>query len=79
MKKDNNLPKQKFYYDVKVDITMPATLTYKVFAESPEQAAEMISHMQPNQVQHKLHQKKNLKITVYELGSCMIKFIRKLV
>ena len=68
--------KDKSYYDVKVDCLLPATLTYRVLAENPEEAVLMIKNLQPNMVKHKLIGKKELKITVYDAGSSMIRFIR---
>src|SRR4030043_80302 len=46
--------KPKHYYDVKVECMLPATLTYKVLAEDPNQAAELIKNMKPTSVRHKL-------------------------
>lgn len=38
--------KEKKYYDVRQEIIAPVTLYYKVFAESPEEAAEMVKKRQ---------------------------------
>lgn len=75
--KDNKIIDKK-YFDVKVSCMLPATLTYRVLAETPEQAAELIKHMSPNSVQHKLIGRKELKLTVYDAGSTLIRFIRNL-
>ncbi len=66
------------YYDVKVECTLPATLTYKVLAESPEAAVVLIKNKQPNAVKHRLIGKKEFKIMVYDSGSSMIRFIKNL-
>lgn len=71
-------PPDKHYYDVKVSCMLPATLTYKILAETPEQAAELIKGKSPNSVQHKLSGKKDIELKVYDSGSCIIKFIKKL-
>lgn len=73
-------PKQKQLkvYEVKVEVQLPATLTYRVTAESPEQALEMAFRTQPIGVKHNLARKKNLKATVYEYGSLMIKLLKNL-
>lgn len=71
-------PKPKFYYDVKVECLLPATLTYRVLAEDAQQAADMIKGIQPNSVQHKLIGRKELKLTVYDAGCTMIRFIKNL-
>ncbi len=70
--------KQKLYYDVKVECMLPATLTYRVLAEDAQQAAELIKGMSPNSVKHRLIGKKNIKLTVYEAGTSMIKWMKNL-
>lgn len=70
--------KQKRYYDVKVECMIPATLTYRVFAEDAEQASAMIKGISPTQVKHKLIGRKEIKMTVYESGTTMIRFIKNL-
>lgn len=76
MKKEE---KKKSYYDVKVECMLPATLTYRILAEDPTQAAEMIKNLTPNTVKHRLIGRKNLKLFVYESGSLMIKFMKNLI
>lgn len=71
--------KPKFYYDVKIECLLPATLTYRILAEDAQQAAELIKGHQPNSVQHKLIGRKELKLTVYDAGSTMIRFLKNLV
>lgn len=72
-------PKPKFYYDVKVECMLPAVLTYKVLAEDAAQAAELIKGKSPNHVSHKLHGKKDLVLRVYDAGSSMMRFMKKLI
>ena len=69
------LPKPKYYYDVKVECMLPATLTYKVLAEDPQQAAALIKGRSPTSVKHKLIGRKEIKLMVYDAGSSMIKLI----
>lgn len=73
-----NKPKPKYYYDVKVEAMLPATLTYRILAETPEEAVEMIRGRQPNTVQHRLIGRKDLKIIVYDAGCSVIKFMKNL-
>lgn len=68
----------KKYFDVKVEAMLPATLTYRVLAEDAQQAATMIKGMNPTAVKHKLIGRKEIKLTVYDSGSSMIKFIKNL-
>lgn len=71
-------PKPKFYFDVKVECMIPATLTYRVLAEDPTQAAELIKGKQPNSVQHKLIGRKELVLRVYDASSTMMRLMKKL-
>lgn len=70
--------KPKFYFDVKVECMLPATLTYRVLAEDAQQAAELIKGAQPNSVHHKLIGRKEIKLTVFDAGSSMIKWLKRL-
>lgn len=70
--------KPKHYYDVKVECMLPATLTYKVLAEDANQAADLIKNMQPTSVRHKLIGRKEIKLSVYDSGSTMIRYIKNL-
>jgi hypothetical protein len=71
--------KEKHYYDVKIECMLPATVTYRVLAEDPIQATELIRGLNPINVKHRLVGRKDLKMTVYEAGSSIIKWVRNLV
>ena len=71
-------PKPLIYYDVKVTAMIPGTLTYRILAESPEQAAELIKNKAPNSVQYKLAGKRDIKLQVYKAGCSIIEFIKNL-
>ena len=73
MKKEE---KPKVYFDVKVECMLPATLTYRVLAEDAEQAANMIKNLSPNYIKHKLVGRKEIKLSVYDSGSTIIRFIK---
>jgi hypothetical protein len=77
-KKKAKEPKLKFYFDVKVEVMLPATLTYKVLAEDAQQAVNLIKGMQPHSVNHKLIGRKELRLKVYDTGGSMIRFIKEL-
>lgn len=79
MAKDKSTkPPELKYFDVRIEVMLPATLHYRVLAESPEKAAEMIRNLPPNAVKHKLQGRREFKLTVYDAGSTMIKFIKNL-
>ena len=72
------LPPPKKYFDVKVECMLPATLTYRVLAEDAIQASELIKSMQPTGVRHKIIGKKDIKLTVYDSGSSIIRWVKNL-
>jgi hypothetical protein len=79
LKKQAKLPKPKYYYDVKVECMLPATLTYRVYAETPQQAADMIKGISPTMVKHRLIGRKEIKLMVYDAGSSFMKFMKNMV
>jgi hypothetical protein len=72
-------PKEKHYYDVKVECMLPATVIYRVLAEDPVQAAELIKGMSPVGVKHRLLGKKDIKLSVYKAGSSILEWMKNLV
>lgn len=70
--------KEKHYYDVKVECMLPATLTFRVLAEEPEQALDLIRGMSPTSVKHRLLGRKDTKVSVYEAGTSMLKWMKNL-
>ncbi len=77
LKKKAAIPVQQ-YYDVKVECMLPAILTYRVLAENPQQAAELIRGKSPNGVKHQLVGRKELKLKVYDASGCIIRFMKNL-
>lgn len=71
-------PPVLYYFDVKVETMLPATLTYRVLAEDAVQAAEKITGLQPNSVKHRLIGRRDQKLTVYDAGTTMIKWMKRL-
>lgn len=72
-------PPIKKYYKVLVETTLPATVCFRVLAESPEKAIELIKNQNPIEVKHKLIGRKDRKITVYDWGTTIIRFFRNLI
>ena len=70
--------KAKLYYDVKVECMLPATLTYRVLAEDAQQAAELIRGLSPTSVKHRLIGRKEIKLSVYDAGSSMLRWMKNL-
>ena len=73
-------PVQKQYYTVKLEVMAPVELTMRIFAETPEEAAEMVSknplpplYAAPRPVLSKM---KRIKATVYKAGTSTYYFIK---
>lgn len=68
----------KEYFIVKVDITVPATITYRVYAEGPEQAIELAKKGNEVVVERKVGwpKAKKLKAVAYTAGTSIIRFIK---
>jgi hypothetical protein len=60
-------------YDVKVETMVPATLIFKVLAESPEQAVALASKKTPNSIAYFLSQRKDKLVTVYNSNSVIMR------
>jgi len=67
------------YFEIRVETTLPATLTYRVLAEDAIKASDMIKNMPPTNVKYKLFGKKDIKLTVYKSGCSVIEFMKNLV
>ena len=78
MEKAQPVKPVKKYYDVKVEVMMPATLTYRVLADSPQQAAELIKNLSPNMIKPKLHGRREIKLMVYDAGCVTMQFVKNL-
>jgi hypothetical protein len=75
---NNQEKKDKKYFDVKVECLLPATLTYRVLAEDEVQAVALIKNINPNTIKHRLVGRKEIKISVYDAGSNLLRFVRHL-
>jgi hypothetical protein len=76
--KNNPTPIKK-QFDVKIEAMLPATLTYRIWAESPEEALLLTKKAQPINVKHNLAAKKNIRATVSDAYSSIIKLVKNLV
>ncbi len=79
MKKEAAKQIIKKHYDVRVSTMLPATLIYRVYSESPEQAIDLIKGQNPISISHKLAGRKDLKLMVYDAGTVMLRFIKNLI
>lgn len=71
---------EKKYYTIKLETIVPVELTFRVLAEDPVKATEMISKIPLpslySQPKLNLSRMKRLKATVYLAGSTMIEWIK---
>jgi hypothetical protein len=77
--KDDKQKQDKKYFDVRVETMLPATVTYRILAEDAQQASALIKHQNPISVKYRLLGKKDIKLTVYDAGSTMIRFMKNLI
>lgn len=71
-------PKPLRYYDVKIEVTMPGVLMYRVLADSPEAALEKALRNQPVNVRPNLARARKIKAMIYESGSMVTKLVKNL-
>ena len=78
--KETPKPKEKSYYFVRVQAVAPVTLTYRILAESPEEAEKLVfknpfANLQkppePN-----IFVLSKIKSTVYRFGSSVIELVK---
>ena len=63
-------------YDVKVETMLPATLTYRVLASSPEEALEKVKKEAPKDIKHRLSGKRDLKALIYDAGTMLLRLTK---
>lgn len=66
---------EKKTYDIKVELLVPTTITYRVVAEDEQEALKEIDKYSARKIstQHNFNRKIKLKATVYNYGTTMIK------
>lgn len=69
---------EKKYYDIKVESMVPATLHYRVLAESPEDALKLYKNSPLTSVKYTLPNRKELKILIYDAGTMLVRLFKNL-
>jgi hypothetical protein len=69
-------PKQKKYYDVKVEALTTTHITYRVLADDENDALEQIKKKAPTSVRPIISLRNIIKASVYESGSSIIRLIK---
>lgn len=70
---------QNEYFTIRVEATAPVTLTYKVYAESPEQAVEKVRRGQATLYEAPkiaLNSARYLRASVYSAGTSIIRWVK---
>lgn len=74
-KKKVALPQKKFY-DIKLDAMVPCTITYRILADDEHDALTQMSKKHPTAVKPNINLKRDIKATVYDAGSSIIRFAK---
>lgn len=71
-------PKQptKKYFTVKTETLTPCLITYRVYAESEEDAIALTKRAIPISVRPNISLKRVLKATVYDAGTSIVKLVK---
>lgn len=69
---------QNKYYDVRVECMVPATITYRILASSPEDALVKTRHSPIYGIQYRIPARKELKATILDAGTSIIRFVKNL-
>ena len=81
MSKEKEKKPEKIYYTIKLDVMAPMELSFRVLAESPEEAAEMISKMPLPPLaaapRPDLSRMRKIKARIYKYGLSTILFIKQ--
>jgi hypothetical protein len=69
-------PKQKKYYDVKVEALTTTHITYRILADDENDALEQIKKKTPTSIRPIVSLKNIIKASVYESGSSILRLIK---
>jgi uncharacterized membrane protein len=71
----NKKPEKK-YFTVKIETMVPATISYQILADDAEHAAKIAEKNNPIHIEYQIKKRKNSKLTVYDLGTFLMRYIR---
>jgi len=70
------LPKEKKYYDIRLEALVPCTITYRIFADDEHDALAQMSKKSPSGVRPNVAKKRDIKAVVYDAGSSIVRFAK---
>jgi hypothetical protein len=65
------------YYDVRLEITVPATMHFRIYADSAEEAAKKAERHSVDSIKYHLPKRKNISMVVYKAGTSMLEFAKR--
>lgn len=68
--------KQKKYYDIKLEATVPCLITYRILADDEQDALNQMKTKAPDSVRPNVSKKKDIKATVHDAGSSILRFTK---
>ncbi len=69
---------EKHWFEVRVETNVPATVYYKILAKDAEEAASLVKNSPIQRVEYKIRLKRDIKLSVYEVGMLIIKYMKQL-
>jgi hypothetical protein len=69
-------PKQKKYYDIRLDALVPCTITYRVYADDEHDALNELKKKAPSSVKPNISQKRDIKAMIYDAGSSILRLTK---
>ena len=75
-KKKKPVIKQKQYYDIKLEAMVPCTITYRILADDEHDALNQMNKKSPTGVKPNVIRKQDIKATVYNAGSNIIRLAK---
>jgi len=75
-KKKLPIKKEKKHFDIRLEAMAPVILTYRILADDEQDALLQMDKKTPTSIKPIILRKKNIKATVYDAGSSLIKFVK---
>jgi hypothetical protein len=68
--------KEKKWFDIRLECMVPCIVQYRVFADDEQDALQQMDKKTPSSVKPNILRKKNVKATIYDAGSSLIRYIK---
>jgi hypothetical protein len=78
--KNKKLPptpaKVKKHFDVRLECLVPCIVQYRIYADDEQDALQQMDKKTPSSIKPNIFRKKNIKATIYDAGSSLIRHIK---